>query len=86
MDEFSKKRAEKLGDNRFWTPMDSLEDTIERIKGLDPKKVMMVTHWWEVQDDGTRIHHYSAANLTTPEHISILEVSKLRLVTWWCGK
>lgn len=83
MDEFSKRRAEKIGDNRLWSPKDALEDAIAAIKDVDPDKVCIAVHWFEKQEDGSRRHHYSAANCTFPEHMALLEVALKKVIDDW---
>jgi hypothetical protein len=85
MDEISRKRAEKFGDSRMWSPVDALEDAIETIKTKDLKDIRLAVHWFEVQPDGSRKHHYTAANLTFPEHISLIRVADHRLIHDWFG-
>jgi hypothetical protein len=83
MDEIARKKAEKAGDNRLWSPNDALEEAIVSIKDLDPKNVKIAVHWFEVQEDGSRKHHYTAANLTFPEHMALIRVADHQLIHDW---
>lgn len=84
MDEVARKRAEQKGDNRLWSPLDALEEAVEAIKGQDLSKVRLAVHWFEVQDDGSRKHHFTAANLTFPEHMALIRVADHQLIHDWC--
>jgi hypothetical protein len=83
MDQIARRRAEKLGDNRLWSPLDALEEAKNLIKDQDLSKIRLSVHWFEVQEDGSRRHHYTAANLTFPEHIALIRVADHALIHDW---
>lgn len=80
MDEIAERRADKANDNRLWSADDCLEDAARSIKG---KKVHLAVHWFEMKEDGTRVHHYSAANCTYTEHIALLSLALNRIIEDW---
>lgn len=80
MNEFAKRRAEKFNDSSLWSAEDALDDAKERTKG---KNVMLVVHWWEIDEDNRRAHNFSAHNLTHAEHIALLEVAKIEAIDDW---
>ena len=80
MDEIARKKAEKLGDNRIWTPLDCLEDTIDRIKDRDQGRVMLTVLWWEINEEGRRIWHFSNSNLIYPELIALIRISEHKFI------
>ena len=83
MDEIAKKRAVIKGDSRLWSPIDALEDTIGYLKDKDASKINLCIHWFEVQEDGSRDHHYAAANCTVPEHMALIQVAQYKLIHDW---
>lgn len=80
MDEIAARRADKAGDNRLWSAEDALENAMKAVKGKD---VHLAVHWFEMTKDGARVHHFSAANATYPEHIALLEIAMYELIRNW---
>ena len=83
MDEIAARRADKLCDSREWSFADALEQTQKDLADKDKEQIRMAIHWWEMNADGIREHHYCCAGLTVPEHITLLELAKWRILEWW---
>lgn len=82
MNDIAKFRAEKFNDCSLWSAEDALEDAKDRIKG---RNVMLAIHWWEIEEDGTRAHCFSAYNMTHQDHIALLELAKMETLDEWFG-
>lgn len=82
MDELAAKKAEKAEDNRLWSPIDALEYTITRLKNKDLSKIHLCIHWREDVEGGGKIH-WAASNITRPDHIALLEMSKFEQCSDW---
>lgn len=83
MDEVARKRAENNRDNREWTAKDALEEALERIKDVDPKKVHLMVLWREDIDDSSSRLRWNAANIQRHDQISVLEMMKFDLCRDW---
>ena len=83
MDELAAKRAERSNDCRLWSAEDCLEDALKEVKG---KKVHMAIHWFEIDEDGGRVHHFAASNVTYPEHIALLNIALRDCIDNWIAE
>lgn len=79
----NKKRAEKAGDSRLWTPIDCLEDLVEKIKSREVVPSQLVIHFFENRENGGKTHHYMASGVTFPEHIALLNIALTRIIEEW---
>ena len=81
--EFRRRKADKLGDSRQWTAEDLLSDMLARLRKGEIAPEQLVVHWFERAASGGLGHHYGCAGVTYPDHLSLLEVAKHRLLNEW---
>lgn len=84
MNELAKRRSQKNNDALLWTPLDALEDTIERIKSgeLSPDRIS-IQMLSDPDKNGNRVHTYCAAGVNYETHIAMLSVALQRTINEW---
>lgn len=69
MDEVAKRRAERSGNSKDWSPADALEDALARVQAT-PDVKCCIALW--ISDDGAYHISYSASRLTKFETVGLL--------------
>ena len=88
MKNLNEKRAEKMQDNRLWTPLDCLKALVRDIEIGDINPCALHVSYWETNDgsenkESSKSYKYASSNLTRPEEIALLNVAlKYALEDW----
>lgn len=84
--EFLRRRFDRSDDNTEVTPEELLEVALDDVRsGRNPFKSLLILYETP-NDDGTFQRGYYAANLDKPNHLSMLEIEKVRLLDDWLDK
>ena len=83
MDELARKRAERARDSRLWGAEDALEDLLDQIRTGEVKPTWLAVHYMEGDPSEGMEHRYSAAGLTYPHHIALLNIALDRVMKEW---
>ena len=85
MNELAKKRMEKKGDCKEWTPLDCLENLVHEIKTgqIDPE--MLSIHWMNKEVDGMQSFDYDMANMNHKDHLVLCDLIKRAVLREWTG-
>lgn len=83
VENLNKRRADRAGDSRLWSPLECLEDLVSKIKSGEVKPSQLAVHFFEERDNGGKTHRFTVSGVTFPEHIALLNIALCRTIEEW---